>query len=259
MDELPEEIFAISNEEADDSNNKSQELQQLMESETPSNNLSSNKMHQTANPVAITGKDLSNPSSPVINNTNSVKSPALNNAMGSPQITTSSIGSPVPSAPTLSAAVSINSQLHSTAGTLNPAATPNSLAMTSNSSPLSNLQQNYHGVYNSGSPQGLVNSAMIPRIRNGPTGNQSSISLHGASNFGRQMGDQPNHMNAAMGNNTLPSVKAEPNFMMGQAGMSMNEGMTLGEVSDLKYDLNVHLQLVNNLSVMEFCGESLKV
>ena len=231
MDELPEELFATRNGETDDSNSKSQELQQLLESDTL-NNLSSNKIHQPANPVAITGKDLSNPSSPTINNTNPVKSPAL----VSQQITTSSIVSPVPSVPTLSAAVSMNSQLHSISGTLNAAATPNSMAMTTNSSP--NLPQNYPSPYNSVSPQGLVNNVLMARMRNGPNGNQSNTSLPNSSRFGKQMGDPANHINTALGNNTLPgTVKTEPNFLMGQTGMGMNQGITLGEVSDLKLDL----------------------
>lgn len=240
MDELPDELFETRNGETEDNDSKPQELQQLLENETPNGgNLSSNKIHQTANPVGMTGKDLSNPSSPAINSSNSVPSPSLNNSMVSPaQITTagSSMASPVPSAPNLSAAANMNSQHHPTSGPLNPTAPPSSLAMTTNTTPLSSMPQNFHGAYNALSPQGLVNPAMLPaRMRNGPIANQNTSPLH---NFGRQMtSEQANHTNTvnSLASNTMATVKAEPNYMMGQPGMPMNQGgMAFGEVSSIK-------------------------
>ena len=238
MDELPEELFETRNGETEDNNSKPQELQQLLEKETASSNLSSNKIHQSANPVAMTGKDISNPSSPAINSTNSVPSPSLSSAMVSPaQIPTSSMASPVPSGPNLSVAANMNSQHHPTSGTLNSIAPPNSMAMTSNTPPLGSMPQNFHGAYNAASPQGLVNPAMLStRMRNGPIANQNAAPLH---NFGNQMTTgQPNHMNNvnSLANNTMATIKAEPNnYMMGQPGMPVNQGgMSLGEVSFLR-------------------------
>ena len=241
MDELPEELFET-NGETEENNSKSDELQQLLENETPNSNFSSNKIHQTANPVVMTGKDLSNPSSPALNNnTNSASSPSLNNnAMVSPaQITTSSaMASPKPSAPNLSAAANMNSQHHPTSGPLNPTAPITSHAMTTNSAPLTSMPQNFPLAYPA-SPQVPVNPAMLPtRMRNGPIPNQNTSSMH---NFGRQMtSEQTGHIVSSLANNTMATIKAEPNFMMGQPGMPVNQGgmavnqggMTLGEVSD---------------------------
>ena len=249
LDELPEELFETRNGETEDNNSKSNELQQLLENDAPNSNLSSNKIHQTANPVGMTGKDLSNPSSPAINNTNSVPSPSLsNNAMVSPaQITSSSsMASPQPSAPNLSAAANMNSQHHPTSGTLNPTAPTNSHVMTTNATPLTSMPQNFSVAYNAASPQGLVNPAMLPtRMRNGPIANPNSSPMH---SYGRQMPtEQANHMNNvnSLANNTMATIKAEPNYMMGQPGMALNQGgmavnqggmavnpggMTLGEV-----------------------------
>ena len=227
INELPEELFETGNGDTEDNNSKPSELQQFLENEAPNSNLSSNKIHQTANPVAMTGKDLSNPSSPAINNnTNSVPSPSLNNnAMVSPvQITTSSTtrASPQPSAPNLSAAANMNSQHHPTSGPLHPMAPTNSHAMTTNAVPLTSMPQNF---YNAASPQGLVNPAMLPsRMRNGPIPNQNSGPMH---NYGRQMTtEQANHMNTvnSLANNSMATIKAEPNYMMGQPGMPMNQG-----------------------------------
>ena len=226
INELPEELFETGNGETEDSNSKPSELQQFLENEAPSSNLSSNKIHQTTNPVAMTGKDLSNPSSPALNNnTNSVPSPSLNNnAMVSPvQITTSSTrASPQPSAPNLSAAANMNSQHHPPSGSLHPMAPTNSHAMTTNTAPLTSMPQNF---YNAASPQGLVNAAMLSsRMRNGPIPNQNSSPMH---NYGRQMTtEQANHMNTvnSLANNTMATIKAEPNYMLGQPGMPMNQG-----------------------------------
>jgi hypothetical protein len=252
LDELPEELFETRNGETEDNNSKPHELQQLLENETPNSNLSSNKIHQNANPVGMTGKNLSNPSSPanINNNTNSVPSPSMNNnASFSPsQITTSStMASPQPSVPNLSAAANMNSQHHSTSGPLNPTAPSNSHAMTTNAAPLTSMPQNFPVAYNAASPQGLVNPAMLPtRMRNGPISIQNSSPMH---NFGRQMtSEQANHMNTvnSLTNSTMPTIKTEPNYMMGQPGMAMNQGgmavnqggmavnqggMSLGEVS----------------------------
>ena len=231
FDELPDELFETRNGETDDNSRPNNELQQLLESDTANSNLSSNKSHQGANPVAISGKDLSNPSSPAINsNTNSVPSPSLNsNAMVSPaQIPpSSSMASPQPSAQNLSVSANMNSQLHPTSGPVNPAAPSSSHALTTSTAPLTNMPQNNFPVaYNAPSPQGLVNQAMLPnRMRNGPLPNQNSSPMH---NFGRQMTpDQSgNHMNTvnSLANNTMPTIKTEPNFMMGQPGMPMNQG-----------------------------------
>ena len=258
LDELPEELFETSdqfetrNGETEENNSKPNELQQLLENDTANSNLSSNQIHQTANPVAMTGKDMSNPSSPALNNnTNSVPSPNLsNNAMVSPaqiNTTSSTMASPQPSGPNLSAVANMNSQHHPASGPLNPTAPSNSHAMTTNSAPLTSMPQNFPGAYNAPSPQGMVNPAMLPtRMRNGPIANQNSNPMH---SFGRQMTtDQANHMNNvnSLANNTMPTIKAEPNFMIGQPGMAMNQGgmavsqggmavnqggMTLGEVS----------------------------
>ena len=253
LDELPEELFETRNGETEDNNSKPNELQQLLENDTPNSNLSSNKIHQTANPVAMTGKDMSNPSSPALNNnTNSVPSPSLsNNAMVSPvqinNTTSSAMASPQPSGPNLSAAANMNPQHHPTSGPLNPTAPSNSHAMTTNTAPLTSMPQNFPGAYNAPSPQGMVNPAMLPaRMRNGPIANQNSNPMH---SFGRQMPTDPtNHMNNvnSLVNSTMPTIKTEPNFMMGQPGMGMNQGgmavsqggmavnqggMTLGDVS----------------------------
>lgn len=233
IDELPDELFEPKNGEAEENNSKTNELQQLLENETQNNNLSSNKMHPTANSVAIVGKDLSNPNSPLINScSNSVPSPNFNKTTVSPsQITTSATKSSTPNTvPNMIASPAImNSQHHQ--GPSNRAKTPISNTM-STVTPMTSVPQNFSlPGYNAASSPGHVNPALSSRMRSNLVSNQNSSSMN---NFSRHMTvDQTNHINAlnSMSVNTMVTVKSEPNYMMGQPGLPINHtGVTANHV-----------------------------